>query len=78
MLATKIDLTFYFFNISNDISIAGAVAAISVNKYYLGVTPLTTDTTKFDHNTNLNDRIFNKSPKSTFINTQETLSGTTK
>ena len=78
MLATKIGLTFYFFNIPNYISIAGAVAAISVNKYYIGVTPLTTDTTKFNHNTNLNDKTFNKSPKSTFINTQETLNGTTK
>ena len=64
-----------FFNISNDISSA-AIASNSVQRDYLGVTTLTTDTTSWGYKTKFNDRTSNISLNSSLINTQETLNGT--
>ena len=52
--------TSFYFNITSDISSA-AIAANSVHKDYLRVTPLTTDTTPLNYSTMFIDKTINNS-----------------
>ena len=75
MYGTHNGLILLFCNIPNNFSSA-AIATISLQRDYIRVTPLTTDTTPLNYNTIFSDRTINKSLYSTFINTEETLNGT--
>ena len=48
-----------------------------MNRDNFKVTPLTTDTTTLNYNSIFNEKTFNNTLNSTFIKTEENLSGTT-
>ena len=66
-----------FINLTTVISSA-AITTVSVHKDYVRVIPLSNDAAPLNYNTIFTDRTGNISLDSTFINTQETLNGTTR